>query len=207
MRTLRWGWGVAVAMAITACGTAPQPVAPSATGPEAAPDRTVLQYGRRYDDRLRPIRVYASSNYANTFARLAVNNDTDRQWASGGYQEPEAWLVLQFPGRQSFDYAEIKTGPLNRGAYYRFEVSNDGRRWRPVTPPLRNTSWEMERKRIDAEGRYLRVHFFNSSRRPMARFSIFEVDVFGNRGFGGPPRGGYGGYGGYDDYDSYDGRY
>jgi hypothetical protein len=60
----------------------------------------------------------------------------------------------------------------------------------------------LEQIRVNSYGRYLRVFFENSDRRPAARFSVFELRVLPVSRYGG----GYGGGGGYG-RDDRDGRY
>lgn len=214
MSNPRW-WGPLLALTLFGCATPAQPTAPSAPDDRAEPaSRRLLQFdvgpgrysddGRgRYDDRgrygdrdrrsgygrqgyvLRPIRTYSSSDYARTSAYDAVDGNTDTQWANAGYQRGYGWLMLEFARNVDIESVDIKVGQLPRGVRYRFEVSDDGRNWTPVTRTFSSSTWQLENHYIGAHGRFLRVNFRNSSRNPVARFSIFELIVYGPEGWRG----------------------
>lgn len=147
--------------------TSPTPL-PSAT---PTPGGTVSQ--------LTASNVTADSTYSGLSPQLAVDGNLSTQWANGGYKNAEAWLALQFAQNTAFDHVAIKTGALPAGVSYQLEVSNDGNTWTAASGKLTNTTWNLETKTLTGTGKYLRVHFFNNPSNPIARFSVFEVQVFG----------------------------
>lgn len=126
----------------------------------------------------------ASSSYGTLLPGRAIDGNLSTQWADGGYRAPEAWLRLDTGAVRTLGSLAVKMQPQSGAAYYRIETSTDGVAFTPVTGTLRNTTWNLETKALPAgtQGRYVRLHFFNSPTSPEIRFSVFEVRVDGGGG-------------------------
>jgi hypothetical protein len=103
------------------------------------------------------------------------------QWANDGYQAPEAWLRLDLGAITPVSGLNVKMAPQSGGGYYVIEASTDGSAFQAVTGKLKNSTWTMETKALNAgtNARYLRLHFFNDASAPETRFSVFEAQVNG----------------------------
>jgi hypothetical protein len=167
-----------LAFALAACST-PPPNRPVQSGPTRHLLEEYPGYQPTDRQRLNPIQVAASSNYSSTTPEEGVDNNLNTQWASGGYQDRRAFYWLDFGTSVYVSYIRIKTGPTN-GSRYQVELSQDGSNWVAVTDWLENSTWTMERKRVRAHGRYMRIRWRNSEYNPQNRFSIFEVHAYGS---------------------------
>lgn len=157
-------------------GATPTPSPSASASPTPAPGTPV---------RVTPIGSTASSTYAGLPTTRAHDGNTSTQWSSGTYKSPEESLTLQFASSVNFSQMKIKTGALPGGITYKTEVSQDGVTWEPGSGRLTNITWGMETQDIGGTGKFLRIRFFNSETEPLARFNIFEVEVYGG-GTGGP---------------------
>lgn len=160
-------------------GPTPTPTPTPSASPTPTPTPTPSATPTGAASRVSPAAVTASSTYANLSPQRAIDGNLSTQWASGGYRESEAWLAARFGGAIAFESIRIKTGALPSGVGYRLETSDDGQTWRSASGTLTNTTWNLESKPVSGEGRYLRVRFFNAASAPLARFSIFELEVYG----------------------------
>ncbi|MFN3429066.1 MAG: discoidin domain-containing protein [Candidatus Sericytochromatia bacterium] len=159
--------------------TDPTPPPDSPTPPPAFP--TPLPPVSGPVERLTPRTVTANSAYAGLSAGRAIDGNQATQWANGGYQDAEAWLNLDFETPVRFERIALKTGTQPAGVRYQLESSFDGATWTPLGAPLANTTWGMETKAAPGEGRHLRIRFLNAPSAPVARFYLFELEVYGHR--------------------------
>lgn len=151
----------------------PTPTGTPTSTPTSPPTGTVTK--------LTPTALIANSSYSGVTPERAVDGNLSSQWSNGGYRESEAWLRLQYGGTYRFDRVTLKTGALPAGVSYQIEVSDDGNAWTPASGRLTNTTWQMETKVVSGQGQMLRVRFFNNPSAPVARFTIYEVEVYGSR--------------------------
>lgn len=172
----------------TAASSPPPSPAPSAV-PTAPPSPTPLPSASAPASAgsSTPIAVSADSSYASLDPSLAVDGNLSTQWSSGGYQAAEAWLQLDFGAVRPFSQLALKTGALPSGVSYQLELSADGQQWTPVGDRQTNTTWQLETKPFVGQGRYVRVHFYNNPSQPIARFSVFELQVDGQANSAGTP--------------------
>jgi hypothetical protein len=176
----RW-FGVTLAVALlAACGT------PDATGPVKSNFEDISRdyvsvhgYGRALEPRSAESSSArtSGSGYTTYGVNRAIDGDTNTEWANQGWQDRDAWLILNYDRPMNFDTVEIKTGPMKR-SHYVLETSMDGNTWRRASGVLRNRTWDMEVKKVNGRGRFLRVHWYNDDD-PRGYFAIFEVQAYG----------------------------
>lgn len=144
--------------------------AEEAPGAEAAGDYALQQQSGGW--------VATASNSLGTLVPgHVIDGNSASQWANEAYRAPSAWLAVDTGARRQMAAVRLKLAPFSGGASYRIEVSDDGRAWRSVSGPLRNTSWHLETKPLQAptQARHLRLVFTNDPAAPESRFSVFEV--------------------------------
>lgn len=114
----------------------------------------------------------ASVNAAS--AGRAIDQNTDTHWNSGQVSNPfwRAGLAEQL------ELTELRI-KVNPAGSYAVDVSLDGSSWRTVSTGVKNTTWNLETKRMPANtlARMIRLRFANSGRSVM----LFEVVAVGGR--------------------------
>lgn len=152
-------------------GPASPPPSPTPT-PSLPPPATSV--------RLAPASVTASSSYPGLVPGRAIDGDAATQWGSNAYKAYEETLDLGFSQRFVFDQLRIKTGYLPPGVGYDVYTSEDGASWTLAAWSFTNTTWNLEPKSLYGAGRYLRVRFHNAPDDPIARFYVYELEVYGH---------------------------
>jgi hypothetical protein len=129
----------------------------------------------------------ASTSYGSLTPERVLDGDLASQWSNDGYQAPEAWLRLDAGTAKPIASLGIKMRPQSGGAYYVIETSNDGTSFTPASGQLKNTSWNVETKPLNAatSARYVRLRMVNDPASPEVRFSVFEVQWNGTANTGG----------------------
>jgi hypothetical protein len=125
----------------------------------------------------------ASSSYGTLTPDKAIDQDQATQWSNADFLPKEATWTLDLGASQALASLGIKMKPT-AAATYTIEVSDDGATFTPAGAPMKNTSWVVETKPLNAgtTGRYVRIHFVNDAASPEQRFSLFEVTVNGKGG-------------------------
>ena len=113
--------------------------------------------------------VLASVN--DTSAGRAIDGNTNTHWSSGTATKPTFRLVLS--ARAELTSLRIKLNP-NVGTYT-VEVSDDAQAWKGVLWNQKNTTWNVEEKKLPANtwGKHVRLTFNNGGKAIM----LFEADV------------------------------
>lgn len=154
--------------------------APSATPtPTPAPTATPPATGG--------LSATASSSYGSLTADKAIDGDLASQWSNDGYQQPTAWLTLDAGAVKPISSLKLKMRPQSGTASYVIETSTDGQTFQSASGALRNTTWNLEEKALNAptNARYVRVRFNNDAAAPEVRFSVFEAQWNGTANTGG----------------------
>ncbi|MEB3330028.1 MAG: discoidin domain-containing protein [Candidatus Sericytochromatia bacterium] len=152
----------ATALILTAC----QPGSQTAQAPVAPPLETTYTLQAV---RLAIRSVTASVNATN--AGWAIDGNLASCWSSGPVRNPS--FTAQLAGAAEISSLAIKANPVGS---YAIQISSDGRSWRTVST-TRNTSWNLETKRLPAgtRGAHVRLQFSNGGRTVM----VFELQPSG----------------------------
>lgn len=108
----------------------------------------------------------------------AIDLDTDSQWASGKFKEPQAWLSLALRAESTVKRLRLKTGPTPAGTWFDVEASMDGQTYKPVLKQQRLSSWKLETLAFPApvKAKYIRLVWHNPEQKSV-RFSVFEAEA------------------------------
>jgi hypothetical protein len=129
--------------------------------------------------RLVPVAATADGSYPGLPPGRAIDGDPGTQWASEGYKAAQAELTLDL-GRAFFvDRLRLKTGALPGIVHVDVLVSDDGVTWRPAAREVANATWGLEEVAVVGHGRFVRLRFVNDPATPIARFQLFEAEVYG----------------------------
>lgn len=164
-------------------GALPVTSSPATTSPSTAPSATPtpMPTATPAPTTGGTITATASSSNGSLTPNRAIDGDSSTQWANDGYQAPEAWLQLDLGSIKPLSSLSVKMAPQSGGGYYVIEGSSDGQAFQAVTGKLKNSTWSLESKTLNAgtNARYVRLHFFNDASAPETRFSVFEAQVNG----------------------------
>jgi len=125
----------------------------------------------------------SSSEGASTPATAAVDGDLGTRWSST-FQDPQ-WLQVDLGTTATLDQIVLRW----EAAYatgYRIEVSNDGQRWNQIYSTTTGHGGT-ETLAVSGSGRYVRL--YGTQRVGGYGYSLWEFQVYGTPGTGGPPQG------------------
>ncbi|MEU4191918.1 discoidin domain-containing protein [Kribbella sp. NPDC026611] len=146
----------------------PTPAAAAATG-------TLLSQGK-------PVTA-SSAEGAGTPAIAAVDGDLGTRWSSK-FEDPQ-WLQVDLGTTATVDQVVLRW----EAAYatgYRIEVSADGQQWNQLYSTTTGHGGT-ETLAVNGSGRYVR--FYGTQRVGGYGYSLWEFQVYGTAGDGGPPQG------------------
>ena len=108
-----------------------------------------------------------------TSANRAIDGNTDTHWNSGQAVKPVFRLTLA--ARAELTSRKIKLNP-NVGSYT-VETSDDAQSWKVALTGQKNTTWQVEEKKLPANttGKHVRLTFDNGGKAIM----VFEASVMG----------------------------
>ncbi|MEB3285424.1 MAG: discoidin domain-containing protein [Candidatus Sericytochromatia bacterium] len=114
--------------------------------------------------------ITASSN--PSAAPLAIDNSLSTCWSSGPAYNPS--ITAKLAATSQLNQLAIKANPVGS---YRVQVSNDGRYWKTVLWNQKNTTWNVETKRLPSRtnGQYVRLLFSNNRQHIL----VFDLQVMG----------------------------
>lgn len=169
-----------LAATLSACQAVPAPMATHILrfNGIAGTDFTLPLYYPEGDP-VKPVSIEASDNVRGLGAARAIDGDASTAWVSADPHAPEATLTVRFAQPMEFRGIRIKTGPTPDATTFKVKASDDGTTWRPVSGRMANLTWGFEPQLVGGNGTYLRLHFFNSQHNAHARFSVYELQVYG----------------------------
>ncbi|ANS76332.1 coagulation factor 5/8 type domain protein [Paenibacillus yonginensis] len=166
-------WAYALMALLLMIGSVPS--LPALTAHAAEPEDYLLSLNRP---------VYASSSLGGNTPDLAVDGNVNSRWESEWQKDPQ-WIYVDLGASATISKISVNWENAYSSAYT-LQVSEDELHWDNISPVIQGKAGEVSTD-VSGKGRYVRLY---STERAQQAYgvSIFEFNVYGTGGVGGPPK-------------------